>query len=273
MQRAFFCATSTKIAEPTMQRETEADRRDKLRVLAHSHPGCVENLHGCAGLLPLYDPSLIPSDLLNCANLHHQNNPLSDTCKPNQNSACGVIKEKGVNLMGYVGGIINASSSSSTYLDPQSSIHINPGSIQEINSNPFLYTPQNLRIFDQSFNSGEVVDLVVFKPEAFSINHEANTNGQGLSLSLSSHHTHQNNLPLELNLQRYESSIFNDKVTGVGAGYIVPGWSGIGPDLVMRRWAETVVTMVTLTPIRMRCLASWRAESMAPCPEKVRRRM
>ncbi|KAA8542493.1 hypothetical protein F0562_023634 [Nyssa sinensis] len=210
----------------------QQSRRDKLRVLAHNHPGCVENLHGCAGLLPLYDPSLIPSDLLNCANLHHQNNPLSDTCKPNQNSACGVIKEKGVNLMGYVGGIINASSSSSTYLDPQSSIHINPGSIQEINSNPFLYTPQNLRIFDQSFNSGEVVDLVVFKPEAFSINHEANTNGQGLSLSLSSHHTHQNNLPLELNLQRYESSIFNDKVTSVGAGYIVPGlvedWGGFG---------------------------------------------
>uniref|UniRef100_A0A5B7B883 Homeobox domain-containing protein n=1 Tax=Davidia involucrata TaxID=16924 RepID=A0A5B7B883_DAVIN len=210
----------------------QQSRRDKLRVVVQSHPGCVESLQACPGLLPLYDPSLFPSDLLTCANLHHQNNPvLGETCKPNPNSACGVVKEEGVNLMGYVGGIINASSSSSTshhlYMDPQSSIHINPSSIQEINNNPFLYAPQNLRIFDQSFNGGEVV---VFKPEPLSITHEANnTNGQGLSLSLSSHQTHQNNLPLplELNLQRYESSIFNDKVSaGVAGGYVVPSIVG-----------------------------------------------
>ncbi|KAA8518958.1 hypothetical protein F0562_016268 [Nyssa sinensis] len=167
--------------------------------------------------------SLFPSDLLTCANLH---NPLGETCKSNPNSACGVVKEEGVNLMGYVGGIINASSSSSTshhlYMDPQSSIHICPSSVQEINSNPFLYTPQNLRIFDQSFNGGEIV---VFKPEPLSITHEANANGQGLSLSLSSPHTQQSNLPLELNLQRYgyESSVFNDKVT-------VPGIVGSSVD-------------------------------------------
>lgn len=211
----------------------QQSRRDKLRVVAQNHSGCVEaaaNLHGCAGLLPLYDPSLLPSDLLTCASasaheFQHHSHPLSgsaEACKANP--GC-VVKEEGVNLMGYVGGIMNASSSSSTshhpYLDPQSSLPINPSSIQDMNHNPFFYAPQNLRDFDQSFNGGE---MVVFKPEPLSLtHHESNTTGQGLSLSLSSHHTHQNNLPLELNLQRYGSAIFSDKVTG---GYMVPGIVG-----------------------------------------------
>ncbi|XP_059647118.1 BEL1-like homeodomain protein 9 [Cornus florida] len=216
----------------------QQSRRDKLRV------GCVESLQGCAGLLPFYDPSLLPSDLLTCANLHHQNNhhhhhhPLSEsTCKSNPSSSnrCEVVKEEGVNLMGYVGGILSTSSSSSTphphhlYMDPQSSLQINPSSIQEMNSNnPFLYSPQNFRIFDQSFNGG---DVVVFKPEPLSMAHHDqanNTNGQALSLSLSSHHNH-NNLPLELNLQRYDqsSSFSHDKVVvSGGGGYVVPGIVG-----------------------------------------------
>ncbi|THG12940.1 hypothetical protein TEA_014563 [Camellia sinensis var. sinensis] len=195
----------------------QQSRRDKLRVLAQN------NLQGCAGLLPLYDPSHITSaDLLTCATLHHQhhhhnNSLLSRSSSPNQTSSnCDVIKEEGVNLMGYV----SSSTSQHLYMDPQSSIHLNPSSIQDINNNPFLFSPQNFRVFDQSFNGG---DVVVYKPEANNIN---NPNGQGLSLSLSSHHTHQTSLPLELNLQRYESSIFNNKVAG--SGYVVPATVGGG---------------------------------------------
>ncbi|XP_065617706.1 BEL1-like homeodomain protein 9 [Quercus suber] len=109
--------------------------------------------------------------------------------------------------MGFVGGIMNgASSSSSAYLDPNHSLPLNPNSIQDMNSNSFLFNPQslqNMRDFDQSYNNGS--EVVVFKPEP-------------LSLSLSSHHQpthHQTNLPLELNLQRYGSSS--------GAGYVIPG--------------------------------------------------
>ncbi|GKV10063.1 hypothetical protein SLEP1_g21482 [Rubroshorea leprosula] len=173
----------------------QQSRRDKLRIVAQNHPS-VEPLQGCSGLLPLYDPSLLSSDLLTCANpsashdfLHQKNNPVC------------VVKEEGVNFMGFVS---SSAPASHLYLDPQSSLQMNPSSIQVMNANPFLYAPQNLREFENSYNSGEVV---VFKPES-------STCGQGLSLSLSSHNPHQNNLPLELNLQRY------------GGGYVVPGIIG-----------------------------------------------
>ncbi|KAI4354577.1 hypothetical protein L6164_003427 [Bauhinia variegata] len=203
----------------------QQSRRDKLRVVGQNQPGLVE---GCAGLLPLYDPSLISSDLLTCANqtgphFHNQTTPLSAN-KPDQGCA---VKEEGSGLMGFAPGVINGSSSSSSsssvsvsvshhqaYLDPESSLAINPGSstIQVIGNNPFLYPPQNLqnlREFSQSYNGSEVM---VFKPET-------------LSLSLSSHNTHQPNLPLELNLQRYGSVIYGDKV-GDGGGCVVPGLVG-----------------------------------------------
>ncbi|KAK9289921.1 hypothetical protein L1049_008082 [Liquidambar formosana] len=214
----------------------QQSRRDKLRVVVQSHPagGCVEtttNIQGCAGLLPLYDPCLLSSALLTCTSANHQ--------------GC-VVKEEGMNLMGYVGGgLINAPSSSSSpsqhhpYLDPQSSIPINHSPIHEIsnnnsNNNPFLYTPQNLRDFDhhQSFNGGGSEVGVLFKPEPLSLtHHDTNTTGQGLSLSLSnSHHNthHQSNLPLELNLQGYESAIFNKNVTASGGGYVVSAIVGGG---------------------------------------------
>ncbi|XP_031267821.1 BEL1-like homeodomain protein 9 [Pistacia vera] len=206
----------------------QQSRRDKLRIVAQNHSGCVEStatLQGCTGLLPLYDPSLLSSDLLNCANSSghnflHNNNPISASADPIKANPVCVVKEEGVNLMGFVGGIVNGSSSTSTshhpYLDPQSSLHMNPSSIQDINNNPFLYAPHslhNLRDFDQSYNGGSG-EVVVFKPEP-------------LSLSLSSHSTHQNNLPLELNLQRYGSAIYGDKVTSTG-GYMVPGIVGGG---------------------------------------------
>ncbi|XP_052173404.1 BEL1-like homeodomain protein 9 [Diospyros lotus] len=187
----------------------QQSRRDKLREVVQGDPagaGCVDNLQRCAGLLPLYDPSLLPSDLLTCAKP-----------SPNDQGRASPCKAEGVNLMGYFGGIVNASSSSSTsqqlYMDPQSSMHVNPSSIQDMNGNAFLFSPQNIRGFDQAFNGGG--DIVVYKPEALP---------QGLSLSLSSHNSHQSSLPLELNLQRYESSMFNDKVAG--GGYVAPGIVG-----------------------------------------------
>lgn len=202
----------------------QQSRRDKLRVVAQNHP----DLQGCTGLLPLYDPSLLSSDLLACANPSLSG--VSETCKAN---GVSVVKEEGVNLMGFVAGIVNAASSSATtshhpYLDPQSSLPINPTSIQDINANPFFYAAhnlQNLRDFDQPYNGGS--EAVAFKPEPLSLARESNTTGQGLSLSLSSHHTHQGNIPLELNLQRYGSAVYGDKVTaGGGDGYIVPGIVG-----------------------------------------------
>ncbi|KAF8402991.1 hypothetical protein HHK36_011085 [Tetracentron sinense] len=222
----------------------QQSRRDKLRVVVPNHPSCEETsatLHGCAGLLPLYDPSLLSSDMLTCANsgaheFHHHHHPLggaAGTEGSNKQNPVGAVKEEGVNMMGYVGGFMNASSSSSShhpYLDPQSSLTVNPScSIQDINNIPFLYTAPNLRSFGQSFSSGEMVS---FKPDSLSLTHESTTNGQGLSLSLSSHHTHQRNLPLELNLQQYESAVFDEKgIGGYVVGGIVSGGSTSNPDL------------------------------------------
>ncbi|OMO97318.1 hypothetical protein COLO4_14705 [Corchorus olitorius] len=222
----------------------QQSRRDKLRIVAQNHPSaCIEptaatvSLSACSALLPLYDPSLLPSDLLTCAatttsthggshhDFHHQ---LSAAGK--NSSVCHVVKEEGtvgVNFMGFV-----SSSSSSTphhhhnpYLDPQSSLPLNPSSIQDHmnhnNNNPFVYTPQslqNLRDFDHhGYNNGGGHEVVqVYKPEPLSLNHhESSSTGQGLSLSLSSHNTHQSNLPLELNLQRYNESV-------TASGYGVP---------------------------------------------------
>lgn len=159
----------------------QQSRRDKLRVLSHHNQTTLvdssPNLP--PGLVPLYDPSLISSDLLS-------------------NPNCVVKEEASQNLMGF---------SSSSSLDPQSSssLPINLGTIQVINNNPFLYPPQNLqslREFDHSYNGSEIM---VYKPEP-------------LSLSLSSHNTNQNNLPLELNIQRYGSLIYDRPISGLVGG-------------------------------------------------------
>ncbi|CAA2976674.1 Hypothetical predicted protein [Olea europaea subsp. europaea] len=96
-------------------------------------------------------------DLINCANLHRQRLDLGTTpCKQNSNvgtvTGGGGVKEKGINLMGFVG-------------------RLSPGTIQDINGSPYIYTPQCLRVLDQSFHGSEVV---VYKPEPLSIIHEAN---------------------------------------------------------------------------------------------------
>ncbi|XP_048319964.2 BEL1-like homeodomain protein 9 [Ziziphus jujuba] len=231
----------------------QQSRRDKLRVVVaqttatqpvtcvveqhHQQPAAAANLHGCAGLLPLYDPtSLISSDLLTCAAAAAAGH---EPCKGNHPPGGGgcVVKEEGPNLMGLVGGgIVNNGGSSSNnssssnfrnpYLDPQPHMPLNPNSIQDINNHnhhPFLYTPTNLQDFDHhhAYNGGGGVggsgggghEVVVFKPEP-------------LSLSLSSSHpTNQNNnnnnsnsLPLELNLQRFGSAVYNNHHGIVGSG-------------------------------------------------------
>ncbi|KAI4356528.1 hypothetical protein L6164_000546 [Bauhinia variegata] len=153
-----------------------------------------------------------------------QNQPgLVEGCAANKANPGCAVKVEGSNLMGFAAGVINGSSSSPSvshhhaYLDPESSLPVNPGTnaIQVVGNNPFLYPAQNLqnlREFGQSYSGGE---MMVFKPEI-------------LSLSLSSHNSHQPNLPLELNLQRYGSVIYGDKVSGDGGGglCVVPGLVG-----------------------------------------------
>ncbi|KAK0585669.1 hypothetical protein LWI29_032126 [Acer saccharum] len=212
----------------------QQSRRDKLRIVAqNNHPSTCVVESTAAGalhqaLLPLYDSSLLSSDLLNCANNtsttshhhhhdfhHHNHNPLSGSAQPIKTNPVCVVKDEGANLMSFVGG---TSHHHHPYLDPHSSLNMNPSSIQDINNNPFLYSPHNLqslRDFDhhQSYNSVSGGEVVLFKPEP-------------LSLSLSSHSTaHQNNLPLELNLQRFSSTIGGG---GGGGGYVVQGVVGGG---------------------------------------------
>ncbi|KAK7256806.1 hypothetical protein RIF29_30306 [Crotalaria pallida] len=156
----------------------QQSRREKLRVLAQNQPTLVSE---STSLFPLYDLSLIPSDLLACPN---QQGPMMFHSKENQ--GCDV-KDEGSNLMMGFSRVVNGSSCSSSsssslshhaYLDP---------TIQLINNNPFHYnnsqTLQNLREFYQgnySGGGGGSSEIMVFKPEP-------------LSLSLSSHNNNNNN--------------------------------------------------------------------------------
>ncbi|RDX84783.1 BEL1-like homeodomain protein 9, partial [Mucuna pruriens] len=191
----------------------QQSRRDKLRVVA------TQNQHGLvepSTLLPLYDPSsFISSDLL----MSYHNNQ-------KHNLGCGVKEERANLMMGFAGGgggVMNNGSSSSSccssnsssvsYLDPESSLPLNQATIQVINNNNhsndnnnnnmFLYQAQNLREFDQGYNNGS--EIMVFKPEP-------------LSLSLSSHNNNS------VNLQRYGSVVYGDKV---GGGGVIYGGSGL----------------------------------------------
>ncbi|GMJ00494.1 hypothetical protein HRI_003718600 [Hibiscus trionum] len=193
----------------------QQSRREKLRVVAQNHPACFEStavaLSASSGFLPFYDPSLLSSDLLTATaggshGFHHQTGKNSTIC---------VVKE-GVNFMGFVNG--SSSSSSSTYhpyLNSPASLPLNPSTIQDMdnnnNNNPFLYAPQslqNLRDLDHS-SYNNAAEVVVYKPKP-------SATGQGLSLSLSSQNTHRNNLLMGLNLQSYDSAVYNDKVTPTG---------------------------------------------------------
>ncbi|XP_020216724.1 BEL1-like homeodomain protein 9 [Cajanus cajan] len=198
----------------------QQSRRDKLRVVA------TQNQHGLvepSTLLPLYDPSsFISSDLLTS---FHNNQK--------HNLGCGVKEERSNLMMGFAaggGGVMNNGSSSSSccssnsssvsYLDPESSLPLNQATIQVINNNNnnsssnnmFLYQAQNLREFDQGYNNNNTnnSEIMVFKPEP-------------LSLSLSSHNNNS------VNLQRYGSVVYGEKVGGVGGGggCVVYGGSGL----------------------------------------------
>ncbi|KAG4216110.1 hypothetical protein ERO13_A01G221200v2 [Gossypium hirsutum] len=157
----------------------QQSRRDKLRIMGQNEPTTGVPLSGCSGLLPFYDPSFLSSDLLTCAaaaaGSHEYHHPPPSGTKD------------GVNFTGFVGGVFNSSPS----LD-----HLNPSSIHDVdnnnNNNQFLYTPQNLS-YDNNNGGGGGGEVVVYKPEP-------------LSLSLSSHYTHQN------------SSIYTDMVPAIFSG-------------------------------------------------------
>jgi len=194
----------------------QQSRRDKLRVVV------TQNQHGLvepSTLLPLYDPSsFISSELL--TSFHNSQK---------HNLGCGVKEERANLMMGFGGGggggggVMNNGSSSSSccssnsssvsYLDPESSLPLNQATIQVINNNSnnnmFLYQAQNLGEFDQGYNNNGG-EIMVFKPEP-------------LSLSLSSHNN-------GVNLQRYGSVVYGDKVGGLGGGgggCVVYGGSGL----------------------------------------------
>ncbi|KAL6508011.1 BEL1-like homeodomain protein [Orobanche gracilis] len=166
----------------------QQSRRDKLRV--NNQPAvCVDNLQACSALLPLYDPSFIPSDFINCAaaNVHRQ---AYAQLGPNTG-----VKEEGTNLMGFLGGV----SANHMFADPQLSVQLNPSTIQDIDGGgPYAFaSPDHYYrgVLDQSYNHHHQ------EPNG---NNSSAASGQSLSLSLSSHH---NNLPPELNLQKYDSSV------------------------------------------------------------------
>lgn len=197
----------------------QQSRRDKLRVLAgQTHPGYLQpdspppphnnhHHHLHPGLLPPYD---IPSSFISSSDLL--------TCQPNSSSCA--VKEEGHVINHHLMGFVSNSNSSSSYLDPHSSNNfpLNPTAIQEINPNPFLYTPQslqNLRGFDHQAPYPGHDQVVVFKPEP-------------LALSLSSsqpthhHHHHHSQHNNNNNPQRYGSpsvnySALNQAVTVVSA--------------------------------------------------------
>ncbi|KAL8039305.1 hypothetical protein ABFX02_10G027100 [Erythranthe guttata] len=172
----------------------QQSRRDKLRV--SNQPVCID----ASALIPFYDPSLISSDLINPANhLHRHTYSLGH----NPGGGGGGVKEEGMNLMGFLGGMnINH-----MYSDPQLSVQLNPSSIQDITTcNPpppppcpyAAAAPPNYYSFHGNQTATHHQELP---------NSTTNGNGQSLSLSLSSHHHHHHHLPLELNLQqRYDDS-------------------------------------------------------------------
>ncbi|GMH26524.1 hypothetical protein Nepgr_028367 [Nepenthes gracilis] len=196
----------------------QQSRRDKLRVFnipLHNHNQSVDpNLQaGCTGLLPLYDPTLLPPDLLTCATNSAFHPPSLQLLSPfdaiKQNSSF-TVKEEGVDLMGFVGGITTSTPPSlyNNMMQRQGSLAINPIpiplataiSVHDIDSHPFFYAAQNI-----DFNG----ELELLHNNKTQLHHQSNpvaATGQGLSLSLSSQQSHNpsgNNLPLELNLQRY----------------------------------------------------------------------
>ncbi|KAM7263174.1 hypothetical protein ACFE04_000857 [Oxalis oulophora] len=167
----------------------QQSRRDKLRIVAQNH--LESSIHG---FLPLYDSSLISPD----------DQYLTNHVKEERAAAAAAA----ANFMGFLnsGGIVQTSTPQQHQhhpfnLDPPHPINPNNNNnnnSSSIHDNPFLYNYEHAA---NAFSNG----TVLFKPEP---------QGHVLSLSLSSHDHNTNQLPLELNLQRYNST---------GGGYnIVP---------------------------------------------------
>ncbi|GMH10180.1 hypothetical protein Nepgr_012021 [Nepenthes gracilis] len=205
----------------------QQSRRDKLRVVnisQQNHHQSVDNLQGCAALLPFYDPSsLIPADLMTCSShhaFHLQNLQLLASADAIKRNPTCIAKEDGFNLMGYPGGttatstLTAAASHCSNNVDEQAFLAMNhvpipittSTSVHDINNHPLFYPEKNTRDFD--YNDS----LVLLHNNTPQPHHPgaATGAGQGLSLSLSSqqsHHRRGNNLPLELNLQRCKGDV------------------------------------------------------------------
>ncbi|XP_058099444.1 BEL1-like homeodomain protein 9 [Magnolia sinica] len=146
----------------------QQSRRDKLRETAAAQAG------GCAGLLPLYDPTLLSSPMLTCATPD-----TAPTLHPQP-----LVKEEGLNFMGFVGMGSGLLSSSTAAVAAASSSHIflDPCAPEDI-SNPFFYTSQqtqaqSIRDFCQSYPAPQAA--LSYAP------HDPAPSAQGLSLSLSS---------------------------------------------------------------------------------------
>ncbi|KAK7292892.1 hypothetical protein RJT34_15748 [Clitoria ternatea] len=189
----------------------QQSRRDKLRVLSQTqqqHQPCfVESSSSSPSTLhptlpSLYDPSLVHSDLLACAT--------QQACK------VGAKEETSNNLMM---GFVNGASDAIQVITTSHNNHHNS------NNNPFLYQGlQNLREYDNNgcYNVGGG-EMMVFKPEPLSLSLSSNSNSNNNNYNNSSSSSYNNNNnPLELNLQRYGSVIYGDKL----GGCVIPGLVG-----------------------------------------------
>ncbi|KAL3639491.1 BEL1-like homeodomain protein [Castilleja foliolosa] len=169
----------------------QQSRRDKLRVNNHHHhhppppliPGCVDTLQACASLLPLYDPSLIPSDFLHgAANLHRH---------PYTLAAAAGVKEEDMNQICFLSG------ANHVFRDPNLPVNLNPSSNnQDFNGGPFSYPSPP--------GPAHCYRPVVLDHHQPYHQEPISNSGQSLSLSLSSHHNNNNNN--NNNLQKYEFS-------------------------------------------------------------------
>ncbi|GER46515.1 BEL1-like homeodomain protein [Striga asiatica] len=151
----------------------QQSRRDKLRVTTHHHhhpppppPHPVpDGFNPCSGLLPLYEPLLLLPDFT--ADAHRS----------------AAAKAEGASLMAFLGG----ASAAHAFVNPNLSPQLNPSSVQDVNGGGPYAFPSPTQCY-QSFNPVQ----------------DPNATGQSLSLSLSSTHGGDLNLPPELNLQKYD---------------------------------------------------------------------
>ncbi|KAL5072992.1 hypothetical protein RYX36_011976 [Vicia faba] len=186
----------------------QQSRRDKLRVVV------AQNQQPHEPLLPFYDSSFITSfsnqQVLKPNSCSSSNSMKDLECS---NFMMRFSREEGKRVMNSNNNN-NNNNNNNISPSPSSSNHPYYESLNH-SSNPFLYQAQNiqnLRNFDEVQNCSSSTSTMM-------LNHEP------LSLSLSSNKSvGNNNLPLELNLQRYGSVIYGGG--GVIQGLVDGGGSG-----------------------------------------------